>query len=78
LEGIYDSKYSGDPVTRISVFGDVLYFCGAPITWKIKAAKSVTLSSTEGEYYKTSEIATEVSFAKNLLEAIGIQIQHQM
>jgi hypothetical protein len=31
LEGISDSEYSGDPDTRISVYGYVLYFCGAPI-----------------------------------------------
>jgi hypothetical protein len=52
-----------------------LYFCGAPIAWKSKAGKSVTLSSTEAEYYATSEIAKEVIFAKNLLEEMGIQLQ---
>jgi hypothetical protein len=50
----------------------VLYFCGAP---KYKARKSFTLSSTEAEYYATSEIAKEVIFAKNLLEEIGIELQ---
>jgi hypothetical protein len=67
LEGISDSEYAGDTDTRISVYGDVLYFCGAPIAWKSKAGKSVTLSSTEAEYYAISEIAKEVFFAKNLL-----------
>jgi hypothetical protein len=33
------------------------------------------LSSTEAEYYATSEIAKEVIFAKNLMEEIGIQLQ---
>jgi hypothetical protein len=33
------------------------------------------LSSTEAEYYATSEIAKEVIFAKNLLEEMGIQLQ---
>jgi hypothetical protein len=53
LEGISESEYAGDPDTRISVYGYVLYFCGAPIAWKSKAGKSVTLSSTEAEYYAT-------------------------
>jgi hypothetical protein len=35
LEGISDSEYAGDPDTRISVSCDVLYFCGAPIAWKL-------------------------------------------
>jgi hypothetical protein len=68
LEGISDSDFAGDPDTRISVYGYVLYFCGAPIAWKSKAGKSVTLSSTEAEYYATSEKAKEVICAKNLLE----------
>jgi hypothetical protein len=47
LEGISDSEYEGDTDTRISVYGDIIYFCGAPIAWKSKSGKSVTLSSTE-------------------------------
>jgi hypothetical protein len=74
LEGISDSEYTGDPDTRISVYGYVLYCCGAPIGWKSISGKSVTLSSTEADY-ATSEIAKEVIFAKNLLEEIGIQLQ---
>jgi hypothetical protein len=68
FEGIADSEYAGDPDTRISVYGYVLYLCGAPIAWKSKAGKSVTLSSSEAEYYATSEIAKEANFSKNLLE----------
>jgi hypothetical protein len=67
LEGIRDSEYAGGLDTRIIVYGYVLYCCGAPIAWKSKAGKSVTLSSTEAEYYATSEIAKEVIFDKNLL-----------
>jgi hypothetical protein len=45
------------------------------IAGKSKDGKMVTLSSTEAEYYATSEIIKENIFAKNLLEVIGIQIQ---
>jgi hypothetical protein len=75
LEGLSDCKYARDPYTLMSVYDYVLYFCGAPIAWKSKAGKRVTLSSTEAEYYTTSETAKEVIFAKNLLEEIGIQLQ---
>jgi hypothetical protein len=75
FEGISDSEYAGDWDARISVYGYILYFCGAPIAWKSKAGKSVTLSSTEAEFYATSEIAKEVIFANNLLEETGIQSQ---
>jgi hypothetical protein len=74
LEGISYSKHAGDPDTQISVYGYVLYFCGALIAWKSKAGKSVSLSSTEAEYFVTSKIAKEVIFAKSLLEEFGIQI----
>jgi hypothetical protein len=76
LEGISDSEYAGDKDTRISVYGYVLYFCGAPISWKSKSGKSVTLSSTEAEYFATSEVAKEVIFAKQVIESIGIEIQY--
>jgi hypothetical protein len=52
-------------VTQIpesSVYGYVLYFCGASIAWNSKAGKSVTLQSTEAEYNYTSETAKEVIF----------------
>jgi hypothetical protein len=78
FKGISDSEYAGDPDRRIRVYGYVLYFCGAPIAWKSNSGKSVTLSSTEAEYYATSEIAKEVLFAKNLLEEIGVQIQYPL
>jgi hypothetical protein len=74
LEGISDSEFAGDKDTRISVYGYILYFCGAPISWKSKSGKSVTLSSTEAEYFAVSEVAKEVIFAKQVLESIGIKL----
>ena len=76
LEGLSDSEYAGDKDTRISVFGYIIYFCGAPIAWKSKSGKSVTLSSTEAEYFATSEVAKEVIFAKQVIESIGIKISY--
>jgi hypothetical protein len=74
LEGISDSEYAGDTDTRISVYGYLLYFCGAPIAWKSKSGKSVTLSSTEAEYFALSEVAKEVIFVKQLVASMGITI----
>jgi hypothetical protein len=64
LEGISDSEYAGDTDTRISVYGYIIYFCGAPIAWKTKSGKSVTLLSTEAEYFALSDIVKEVIFVK--------------
>jgi hypothetical protein len=74
LEGISDSDYAGDKETRQSVFGYVIYFCGAPIAWKSKSAKSVTLSSTEAEYIALSEVTKEIMFVKQVLDTMGIEI----
>ena len=75
LEGISDSDYVGDKDTRVSVFGYILYFCGAPIAWKSKSGKSVTLCSTEAEYFATSEVAKENLFTLQVLESMGIEIE---
>jgi hypothetical protein len=75
LEGMSDSDYAGDKQTRTSVFGYIIYFCGAPIAWKSKASKSVTLSSTEAEYVALSEITKEIMFVKQVLETMNIKIK---
>jgi hypothetical protein len=64
LGGVSDSEFGGDKDTRISVYGYLLLFHGSLIAWKLKAGKSVTLSSMEAEYFGTSELAKEVIFAK--------------
>jgi hypothetical protein len=75
LEAVSDSEYAGDKDTRVSVYGFVIYFCGAPISWKSKPGKSVTLSSTEAEYFAMSECAKELIFIKNVLESMGIKVK---
>jgi hypothetical protein len=74
LEGLCDSEYASDKDTRISVYGYILYFCGAPIAWKSKAGKSVTLSSTEAEYFALSEIAKEAIFVKQVIDSMGMNL----
>jgi hypothetical protein len=65
--GYSDSEFAGDRETRKSVFGFITFLCGAPISWKSKACHSVTLSSTEAEYYAGSETAKEMMFIKSIL-----------
>jgi hypothetical protein len=62
---------SGDKETRQSVFGWEIYFMGALISHKSMACRSVTLSSTEAEYYALSEVTKEVIFAKQMWELIS-------
>jgi hypothetical protein len=74
LEGISDSEYAGDTDTRLSVYGYIIYFCGAPIAWKSKSGKSVTLSSAKAEYFALSEVAKEVIFVKQVVDLMGYKI----
>ena len=53
----------------------MVYFCGAPVATKSKSGRSVTLSSTEAEYFAVSEVAKEILFIKQLLDSIGIKVQ---
>jgi hypothetical protein len=71
IEGFSDSDFAGDKMTRKSVYGYIIYFCGAPISWKSKASASITLSTTEAEYYACSEATKEVIFIKNLLDTMS-------
>jgi hypothetical protein len=74
LKAYCDSDYSGDKDKRISVTGFIIYFMGCAISWKSRAQKSVTLSSTEAEYVAISEVSAEIMFIKQLLESLNIQV----
>ncbi len=73
-----DSEFGGDRDTRISVYGYMVYFNGALISWKSKSGRSVTLSSTEAEYYACSEATKEIIFIKNILESMEIKVNLPM
>ena len=70
-----DSDYAGDPDTRRSVSGYILYVCGVPICWRSKAQRSITLSSSEAEWIALSEATKEVMFVLQLLESMHIRVQ---
>ena len=69
-----DSDYAGDPESRRSVSGYVIYVHGVPICWRSKAQRSVTLSSTETEYIALSEAVKDIVFIVNLCESMQIKI----
>ena len=70
-----DSDYAGDPDTRRSVSGYILYVKGVPICWRSKAQKCVTLSSSEAESIALSEAVKEIMFVLQLLENIEIPVK---
>ena len=69
-----DSDYAGDKDGRKSVTGFVIYILGCLVSWKSRSQKSVTLSSTEAEYYSISELCAEIMFLKQIMEFLGIKV----
>ena len=67
-----DSDWAGDMDTRRSVTGFILFLLGVPILWKSRAQKSVSLSSSEAEYYGCSEAAKEIKYITQVLQDMGI------
>ena len=57
-----DSDWAGNPENRISVTGFIIYLLGAPICWRSKGQKGVTLYNSEAEYVAMSEAVKEIRF----------------
>jgi hypothetical protein len=65
-----DSDWAGKAETRISLTGFIIYLLGAPICWRAKGQKGVTLFSSEAEYVAMSEAVEEIHFIYFLLKGI--------
>ena len=70
-----DSDFGGDKNSRNSVSGFCIYVGSYLVSWRSRSQKSVSLSSTEAEYYAVSEVCTEIIFIKNLLEFLTVKIE---
>ena len=74
LESLSDSDFANTKETKISVYGNIVFFCGVCIAWKSKSMKSVVLSTTEAEYAAVSEVVKEIKFLYQLLISMGIKV----
>jgi hypothetical protein len=69
-----DSNWAGDPETRVSVTGFIIYLLSVPICWCYKSQKGVTLSSTEVKYVAISDAVKELKFIYYLLSDLHIKV----
>jgi hypothetical protein len=60
LNVFLDSVWAGDPETKICVKGFIIYLLGMPVSWRSKARRGVTLSSSEAEYVVISDAVKEI------------------
>ena len=74
LKEYCDSDWAGDSETRISVTGLIIYLQGAPVCWRSKAQKCVTLSRSEAECVAISNAVKEIKFLYFLLQNLGIEL----
>jgi hypothetical protein len=73
-----DSDWAGDPETRVSVTGFIIYLLNVPICWHSKSQKGVTLSNTEAKYVVISEAVKELKFIYYLLSDLHIKVNFSM
>lgn len=67
LRAFVDSDWS----TRFSVSGGLVEFMGCPIHWLSRTQRSVSMSSTESEYFASCPLAREVLYFRDILCDFG-------
>ena len=65
-----DANYAEDPRDCPSTSGYAFMLAGGPIAWKSKKKPSVTLSTTEAEYYMLSIACQEAIWLKQLCQEL--------
>ena len=78
VEGLSDSDYAKDPITRHSVSGTAAFLNGATVTTRSKMQRCVTLSVTEAEHVAAVECAQDMLFIMRVLESMGLQVNKPM
>jgi hypothetical protein len=69
-----DRNWEDDPETRVSVTGFIIYLLNVPICWCSNSQTGLTLSSTEAEYAKISEVVKGLKFIHYLLSGLHIKV----
>ena len=72
LLGYSDSDFASDKGTRVSIFGNVFFLAGGPISWMSRKQKSVTTSTMEAEYMAISACAIQSQFLAQVLRDMGM------
>ena len=70
-----DSDWAGDVQTRKSVTGFVILLNETPILWRSQTQRTVSLSSTEAEYYAMADATKEIKFVLQVLESLDLKVE---
>ncbi|CAL9004052.1 unnamed protein product [Prunus brigantina] len=74
VTGFCDADWAGDPNTRRSTTGYVVFLGHNPISWSSKKQASVSRSSTEAEYKALAHCAADSFWIRQLLRDLYISI----
>ena len=74
LSTYVDADWAGDPNNRLSTSGAVLYVGKSPIIWYSKRQQCQALSTMEAEYVAMTESLKDISFIKNMLTELKVEI----
>jgi Reverse transcriptase (RNA-dependent DNA polymerase) len=66
-----DSDWASCKDDRKSITGFAIFL----IMWRSQSQKCVSLSSTEAEYYATSEATKEIKFIVQVMESLGLKVE---
>jgi hypothetical protein len=68
--GYCNSDYTSDVNTQRSTSGYIYFMASGPVSWKTSCQHTVTLSSTEAEYYALTEAAKEAKWHQTFLDEL--------
>ena len=74
IHGYSDSDWGSD-YDHVFITGYCFFVFNSLVSWNCKKQATVTLSSTEAEYYALTETAKEAIWIRNLLVALSILIE---
>jgi hypothetical protein len=73
LWGWVDTDFAADLDTRRSHTGYILILNGGAVSWKSTKQKSVSLSTSEVEWYEASEASKEIVYLYSILNDVGFE-----
>ena len=66
-----DSDWASDPEQRKSTSGYLVFYNGAPVSWRSGLQDTIALSSCEAEYTALSECSREVTYLRGIVGFLG-------
>ena len=67
LRAYVDSDYAGDPDTRRSTYGYLVFLAGGPVAWRSKQQQHVARSTAEAEYCAIAESGLDIVHLRMVL-----------